>query len=598
MRKQFIILLLYGIAVPGFSQIYEDYLGAGHHLGIQISSSEIQPNDSSNYTVSGTLLKPDLAGASRFLAQATLGASYEDITHVTEIGIDHWLEDQLHLPPQSFAQRYSEIYNETQQIISRDNHINGYMSYVFYDFIFKQPDALRQKVAYALSQIFVVSPYHGSSLHDKNPSNMVYYDLLYQGAFGNYKDILRHITFSMTMGSYLSHFQNQKADVIEKTYPDENYAREIMQLFSIGLDMLHMDGTPIKNNEGENIPTYTIEHIAEIAKIFTGLGASQKEDGTSNDDFFRHWDLNRNAPMQMFDYYHSKGEKNILPGVTIPAGQSGTEDMNQALDILFNHPNVAPFISIRLIQHLVKSNPSPAYVKRVATVFNNNGNGIRGDLKAVVKAILLDPEARDCAWIDDPSNGKLIQPLERFTTLFKAFDLTTPSGKIWYDDFRELFDETGQSFLGSPSVFNFFSPFYAEDEFIAPQNLVSPEFQILNSVTAISYINEMEDAIKIRPFQNRTKANDAGEWLTHNSIDDPFLDFSDELAIYNSNGVNALLERLNIILCRGQLSEQTQLIIANTILENESNVSGYNDEDALHDALYYVMMSPDYIVQK
>ena len=258
--------------------------------------------------------------------------------------------------------------------------------------------------------------------------------------------------------------------------------------------------------------------------------------------FFRFWDINRNAPMKMFEDYHSKGEKNILPGVTIPAGQSGTADINQTLNVLFNHPNVGPFMSRRLIQHLVKSNPSPAYIKRVATIFNNNGEGVRGDLKAVVKAILLDPEARDCNWIDNPTNGKLIQPVERFTTLFKAFDLTTPSGKYWFDDFNTLNDETGQSFLASPSVFNFFSPFYAEDEFIAPQNLVSPEFQILNSVTAIAYINEIEDAIKKRPFRNQTIASTSGSWMTYNPDDEPVLDFSDELDIYNTKGIMPLLD--------------------------------------------------------
>jgi uncharacterized protein (DUF1800 family) len=216
-----------------------------------------------------------------------------------------------------------------------------------------------------------------------------------------------------------------------------------MQLFSIGLHLLEMDGTPVEDVDGNFIPTYDIDHVAEMAKIFTGLGASENDDGTPNTQFIKNWAINRRAPMKMFDYYHSKGEKNILPDVTIPAGQSGMEDLEQTLDILFQHQNVAPFISTRLIQHLVKSNPSPQYIQRVATVFNNNGNGVRGDLKAVVEAILIDPEAIECSWIDDINNGKLIQPTERFTSLFKAFDLTTPSGKIWFNDGGELFETTG-----------------------------------------------------------------------------------------------------------------------------------------------------------
>jgi len=582
----------------GFAQVYNDYLGAGHTIGVKVLGSNDEPNDTSTYSITGTQLKPDLVGASRFLSQATLGASYEDINHVSTVGIDAWLEEQVNMPPLSFAERYEEIYNETQQLIDQDEHFNQYMSFVFYDFVMKQPDLLRQKVAFSLSQIFVLSPYHGSSINHENFSNLDYYDFLYMDAFGNYKNILTNITLSTPMARYLSHFMNQKADVVEKTYPDENFAREIMQLFSIGLHQLNLDGTPIKDGAGNNIPTYDIDNIAELAKVFTGMAAAEEDDGAINENFFRDYGYNERAPVKMFEDFHSKGEKNILPGVTIPAGQTGMTDVNQTLNVLFNHPNVAPFISKRLIQNLVKSNPTPAYVKRVAMIFNNNGNGTRGDLKAVVLAILLDPEARDCAWIDDPVNGKLIQPLERFTTLYKAFDLTTPSGKIWFDDFKDRYDETGQSFFASPSVFNFFSPFYAEDEFIAPLALVSPEFQILNSVTAIAYINEMEDAIKIRPFKNRTTSNASGGYLTHNPADDPVLDFSDELTIYNNSGAAALLDRLNLILCRGQLSASTTAIIANTIQENETNINSYDSEDALQDALYYIMMSPDYIIQK
>jgi len=590
-------IFLFLVIVSGTAQVYDDHFGAGNTIGIQVSSSDNQSIDTSTYSISGTQLKPDLVGASRFLAQAALGASYEDMEYVSTIGIDEWLEEQFNLPSHSYAARYDQIYDEIQQIISNDFHADHYMSYVFYDHLIHHPDVLRQKVAFALSQIFVISPY-GTSLSSKNQSNLIYYDFLYEGAFSNYKDMLSNVTMSITMGDYLSHFQNQKADIIQKTYPDENYAREIMQLFSIGLHQLELDGTPVKNIDGNNIPTYDIDNIAEMAKIFTGLGAAQKNDGTPNDDFNRDWSINRKIPMKMFDYYHAKGEKNILPGVTIPAGQDGMADIQQTLDVLFNHQNVAPFLSTRLIQHLVKSNPSPAYVKRVAMVFNNNGSGERGDLKAVITAILLDPEARNCDWIDNPTNGKLIQPIERFTTLFKAFDLTTPSGKIWFRDENELLDEIGQSFLAAPSVFNFFSPFYAEDKFVAPLDLVSPEFQILNSVTAIAYINEMEDAIRKKPFENRTAPNSTGQWLIGNNNDQPVLNFSDELALYNSEGIDALLDRLDLILCRGQLSDATKTIIANSIQQNIDNVNGYNSQDVLHDALYYIMMSPNYVIQK
>ncbi len=581
-----------------FGQLYDDYLGAGNNIGISVSGSTPQQTDSTSSTISGTQLKPDMIGASRFLSQAALGASYEDMTHVTNIGIDAWLEEQFNMPVLSFATKYNDIYNETQQIVTNDFHASRYTAFTFYDFVLKQPDVLRQKVAFALSQIFVVTPFHDSALEGDGTSNMTYYDFLYQGAFGNYKDILTKVSLSVPMGNYLSHFRNQKADIIEKTYPDENYAREIMQLFSIGLNMLNLDGSLILDANGNSVPTYNIDNIAEMAKIFTGLGVAYTDEGLPNNDFNRTWSYDKQQPMKMFDDFHSKGEKNILPGVTISAGQSGMTDINQTLDVLFNHQNVGPFISKRLIQHLVKSNPSNSYVRRISTIFNNNGKGVRGDLKAVVQAILLDPEARDCNWIDNPNNGKLIQPVERFITLFKAFKITTPSGRYWFDDFYELFDETGQSFFSSPSVFNFYSPFYAEDEYIAPQNLLSPEFQILNSVTAIAYINEMEDAIKIRPFKNRTMASENTEWLEYNPEDEAFLDFSEEIIIYNTQGVNALLERLDLLLCRGQLGTATKALIANAIQEFEANSSSYDSTDAVKDAIYFTMMSPNYIIQK
>ena len=196
-----------------------------------------------------------------------------------------------------------------------------------------------------------------------------------------------------------------------------------------------------------------------------------------------HYDMR--VPMIMWEDRHEQGEKVMIDGSVIPAGQDGMQDINDALDVLFNHPNVGPFIGTRLIQQLVKSNPTPAYVNRVAMAFNDNGQGVRGDMKAVFEAILTDPEARDCSWIENEKTGKLRQPLERFITLLRAFDLDSPSGKLWFADFNTLYDKQEQVFMGSPTVFNFFSPFYAEDNYVAPNGMVSPEFEILHSVTSI-----------------------------------------------------------------------------------------------------------------
>ena len=593
--KRLIISLLTLLPFASNCQVYDDFLGAGQNIGISVSTSPFTSPDTSQYLVSGTTNLPDLAGASRFLAQATMGSNYEEIEYVSTIGINAWMDEQFALPVSSFMTRYDEIYAETQNILTNDNHSNQYTSFVFYDFIFNEPDFLRQKVAFALSQIFVVS--RNGILSGRTDALMTYHDILYQGAFGNYRDLLGQITYSSAMAKYLSHFRNRREDVIGNTLPDENFAREIMQLFSIGLEKLNLDGTPVKDNNGNIVPTYDIEVVAEMAKIFTGLGVQTKSDGSENVYFFES-NMEHRDETKMFDDYHSVGAKKIFNGIEIPAGQTGIEDIEQTLDAIFNHDNVGPFIGKRLIQHLVKSNPTPAYVQRVAMVFNNNGKGERGDMKAVVKAVLLDPEARNCDWINHPENGKLIQPIERFTSLFNAFDVSSPSGTLWFNDDDDYGPKLLQSFQKSNTVFNYFSPFYAEDDVIAPQDLVSPEFQILDGISSIEYLNEMEDALKKKPFSNRTAANSSGSYMTTNNDDEPFLDFTDEIDLYNTSGLSALLDRLDLLVCRGQLSQGTKDIIETTIDENIQNLSNYDVNDIMHDVLYYIFLSPDYMIQK
>ncbi len=576
-------------------QVYEDHLGAGQTIGVSVSSSPFSSPDTSLYSISGTTLIPDLAEASRFLSQATLGVNYEEIEHVSTIGIESWIEEQFELPVGSYMERYDSIYAATQNILINDNHSSQYISFAFYDFLFNEPDYLRQKVAFALSQIFVIS--RNGALSGENEGLMTYHDILYQGAFGNYRDLIDDITYSMAMAEYLSYFQNQRADVIGGTFPDENFAREIMQLFSIGTEKLKIDGTPKLNSSGDIIPTYNIDHVAELAKIFTGLGVKIKNDGSINDNFFQ-TSVDYRFGAVMFDDYHSIGTKNLFDNIVIPANQTGEEDIQQALDALYNHENVGPFIATRLIQHLVKSNPTPFYVKRVAMVFNNNGKGERGDLKAVVKAILLDPEARNCDWIDHPENGRLKQPIERFANLFKAFDVYSPSDTLWLNDDEDYGPKLQQAFQNSNTVFNFFSPFYAEENIIAPQKLRSPEFQILDDISSIEYLNEIEDALKIKPFSNRTLGNSTLTFMTNNNDDNPILDFSDEIDLYNSLGLSELLDRLDILICRGQLSQEVKDIIIETINENIANVNEYDVIDVIHDVLYFIFLSPDYVIQK
>jgi len=594
------------------AQTYHDHFGTGNTVGVSVTTSHSQVNNSGANTLNGTDLRPDLIGASRFLSQASLGANYEEIEHVADIGIDAWLDEQFAMPPSSYSQTYRDFYDATLADIAAvhgwenvDSSRRGqFLSFTFYEKVLKDPDLLRQKVALALSQIFVVS-LQNATLDDRGFCMSSYYDVLYQNAFGNMHDLLTAITYHPAMGIYLSYFQNRKANASLGTLPDENYAREVMQLFTIGLHELNNDGTYRTDESGNLIPTYDIVDVQELAKVFTGLSGgdwdllNRPQNAGSPLVFHRglnHYDLTH--PMAMYEEHHETGEKVMLDGTVIPAGQAGVDDIADALEVLFNHPNVAPFIATRLIQHLVKSNPTPAYVNRVAMVFNNNGQGVRGDLEAVIRTILTDPEAINCSWIDHVKSGKLIQPIERLITLFRAFDITSPSGKLWFRDTNLIYAEVEQAFLTAPTVFNFFSPFYAEEAHVAPNNMVSPEFQIVHATSGIHYINLIENSIKLYPFDNRTAVNPNIPRLRVDNSDRPYLDLSDEIAIYDAEGLDALIERINLIICRGQLSDEVRFIITDAVNQVLATGATVSSENLVREILYFVMMSPDYVIAK
>ncbi len=475
------------------------------------------------------------------------------------------------------------------------------MTFSFYEKALKDQDVLRNKAAFALSQILVVSA-NDNKLNRKGLSLASYYDILYKGAFGNYRDLLMDVSLHPVMGFFLSHLKNQKGDPDNGTLPDENYAREIMQLFTIGLFELNTDGTLRLDSVGEPISSYTIEDIQELAKVFTGLSMGAYDITTypelANEPhrFNAGFSLiDGTVSMAMFQDRHDIGEKRMIDGSVIHANQEGMKDIEDAIDVLFNHPNVGPFIGKRLIHQLVKSNPSPAYVQRVAMAFNNNGNNVRGDMEAVFKAILLDPEARDCIYLEDAKNGKLRQPIERFTNLWKAFDISSPSGKFWFSDRQVMVDQLEQAFLAAPSVFNFFSPFYAEENYVKPNEMVSPAFQILHAVTAIYYLNYAEFSIKEQPFPNRTRVRNNNPALANdNNQDKPLLDLSDEISVLETSGIEALLARINLILCQGQLSDETTLTIKNALTALQNN--GFGAEDIVFNALYFIMASPDFMI--
>jgi len=579
------------------AQTYPDHFGTGQYAGISVSSSDQDTDNPALHSIDGTGITPDLVGAARFLAQATMGYNYEQIEYVSQIGIDAWLDEQFAIPSSSYATAYNMVYDSISTLTPNDqNRKNEFLGYVFYDMLMKEPDVLRHKVAFALSQILVTSTVPMSnSYRGFGASN--YYDILYEGAFGNYRDMLFDVTKHPFMGVYLSYFQNRKVDFGLGTLPDENYAREIMQLFTIGLLELNNDGTLKLDESGNTIPTYDIKDVQELSKVFTGFGAGARTSDGSLNFYTVHSVTDLTVDMTMYEEHHDKGQKKMVDGTVLPAGQTGLQDVNDAIDVLFNHPSIGPFMSIRLIQQLVKSNPSPEYINRVASVFNNNGEGVRGDLEAVIRAILTDPEAINCEVINTFENGKLIQPIERLTNLFIAFDVSTPSDKYWLNEDDHLEEFVAQSFMRSPSVFNFFSPFYAEGKYIRPNDLVSPEFQILDATTSIHYINIIEDAIKDQPFFNFTAIDDLAYGVKNNTQDIPVLDFSDEIDILNTQGILPLLDRLDLLLCRGQLSDEAKVIIENTVSQFQS-IDGYTSEDAIKDAIFLIMASPNYMILK
>jgi uncharacterized protein (DUF1800 family) len=414
-----------------------------------------------------------MAEAFQLLNQTTFGATEAEAGRVISMGIEPWIDDQLAKPaslqlpflqalqavdPKPFFERHPDRVD-----IWFRNAVNG-------------DDQLRQRVAFALSEIFVISQLGAS--FDLPYGMADFYDILAENAFGNYRDLIEEVTLHPAMGVYLSMLGNEKPNPTLNIRPDENYARELMQLFSIGLVELNNDGSQKLDPQNQPIPTYDQAIIEGFAHIYTGWTYAGFGNLNSLQDAFPTY-FNQVEPMALYPTHHDTGSKAVLNNITIPAGQTGVQDLDDALDNVFTHENVGPFIAIRLIQRLVTSNPSPGYIDRVASVFNNNGSGTRGDLGAVVKAILMDPEARSALPME--IDGKVKEPLLRLTQLWRAYNAQSDSGRL---PFFFGYIILGQGPMQSPSVFNFFSPFYAPPGEIRDSSLVAPELQI-----ATEYLN-------------------------------------------------------------------------------------------------------------
>jgi uncharacterized protein (DUF1800 family) len=490
--------------------------------------------------------------AARFLSQSTMGTKRADFAKVYELGgYANWIAYQFLQPAPTLA---------TAWLFNKKFNVENYRfdSGPFYQTVWRlmisTGGQLRQRIVFALSNIFVIN---ANSLNMGWPafSAANFNDILQLNAFGNFRSLIEKITLSSAMGSYLNMRGNYKADPSRSTEPDENYARELLQLFTIGLYELNQDGTP-KLNNGRPIETYTQNDISGLARVLTGWDCDDNNPETHR------------LPMKHYPDRHELGSKTFL-GLTIAAGTNGPTSLKLALDHIFKHPNVGPFLALGLIRRLVTSNPSSAYVSRVSAAFSNNGEGVRGDMKAVISAVLLDPEARN-----PPSGnyaGKQREEILRFTAWARALEVRSPD-TLW-----SFYIDLNQLPYRSPSVFNFFKPsFTPPQSALADQGLVAPEFQLTNETNVFQYINMVES-------------------LGYGRIDPCVANYGFLTPLARDS--KALLDEVNLLIAAGQVSDARIAQFANAI--NSMGTADLNAQlDKVKAAITLIMTSPEFIIVK
>ena len=621
MRELFTVLAVLCFEIL-WSQIPPFY-GGGNDQNITVSSSSNYQDPSwsklasAQNTVNDQGMLAPYFDASRFLHQATLGFDSTHVQRVLDLGINGWIDDQFSTPPEYILPRTQQIFDiiaDTLTAVGYASEIERrptwrHFNYAWWDINMQNNDLLRQRVAAALSEILVIS--RNSDLSGYGDGLASYYDVLLEHAFGNYRDLLFDITMHPCMGFYLSHLDNPKTDLTTGTHPDENFAREIMQLFSIGLYKLNIDGSRMMVN-GEEVATYDNNDIAEFAKVFTGLGVGDlKHDIAMYNDTAAFgiglYEADVTVPMRMYETdnpattwrdedQHEDGPKYLLNNTTVPGGQTGMEDINDAIDNLFNHANVGPFIAYRLIQRLVKSNPSPTYIQNVAQAFNGIGpyGTTRGDMKSVIKAILLDTEARSSSFQLSDVNGKLKEPLIKYTHFARAVEKYNANGFYWNIGYS-FYEDTKQAILASPSVFNFFLPDDTPNGPIADQGLVAPEFKIHDSRTSVGFANNVyvwaqswgqimgtwEGSVHNQtPLMNHTEV----EWVI------------DDLKVL-ARDAEAYINWLDKHLLSGMMTDKTRRIVRRALNSYKSTVSWHNyEENRVRMGLHLALIAPEYSI--
>ncbi len=525
------------------------------------------------------------AQAARFLQQAQFSSTPDEIAAVRRDGLAMWLARQY----QSSVGPAGWDWLESQGYGAVDTN-EWYFStrpadHMLWSQLLSGRDAMRRRMALALSEFFVCS-LTAAEFTWRSHAYASWWDMLVRNAFGNFRQLLEDVTLHPAMGHFLNTKGNLKEDVRTGRVPDENYSREVMQLFTIGLVNLNLDGT------SQGTESYTQEDVTHLARVFTGYDFDRSDgvrhtrpNSTStieSKDFAR-------KPMLLNPSNHSTLESRFL-GATVPANATGAQALRIAMDTLFNHPNVGPFFARQMIQRLVTSQPSPAYVARVATRFNDNGAGVRGDLQAVWTAILLDDEARGPDGLGNPAFGKLREPMLRFIQWGRSFGAASASGTWRLGDLGNASSQLGQSPLRSPSVFNFFRPGYVPPKTrIAEAGATAPEFQIVNETSVGGYLNFMQGVIE-------------NGLLRTNNVPDIAASYSRELALVND--AVALVDHVCLVLAAGQVSPASRAIMVTALNATPIPTTGTAANIDLarrrrvYAAIFMVMGCPEYLVQK
>lgn len=509
------------------------------------------------------IVPPTQTQASRFLSQTSMGATKVEIDKVVSQGYDAWITAQFSTP--RATSHWDWLVASGYNVIGNKDNQNGFTNTVWRQAISGE-DQLRQRVTSALSNFIVVGIDGIAGTSYRQFAAAAYLDVLADNAFGNFRELIERVSLNLAMGYYLTYINNKKANPTTGAQPDENYARELMQLFTLGLYNLNADGT-LQLSGGNPVETYGPADVSGLARVFTGFRADGSDFNTPD---------RARRPLIQLATDHETGTKTFL-GATIPAGTDGFASLKIALDTIFAHPNVPPFVSKQLIQRLITSNPSPAYVGRVSAIFANNGSGVRGDMKAVIRAILLDTEARSEASLTSASAGKLREPVIRLTNWARAFGVTSPSNAWAIGDTNSQTTRLGQTIGKSPSVFNFFRPGYTPpNTVISTGQLVAPEFQVTNELSVVGYINYMQTLIQ-------------------SGTGDVKADYTSILT--KATDSSALISEINLVLASGNLSTTTIATIK-TAVDAIGTTTPALLANRVYTAILLTMASTDYIVQK